>query len=226
MVCFAVIFDVDGVLVDSYQAHFDSWKRLFRERGLDYSLEEFVWGFGRTSREVLARQWPETASESQIDELAARKEAYYREIVAADFPAIDGAKELIHSLADAGVPMAVGSSGPPPNVQLVIEELGVGHLVTACITGANVKRGKPDPQVFQLAAAGLGMKPENCVVIEDALVGIAAARGAGMKCVGVASTGRTVEELDGADLVVKTLRELTPERLGALMGGKDHKHDL
>lgn len=218
---FAVIFDVDGVLIDSYHAHFESWQRLFREYGRNYSLEEFVWGFGRTSREVLAKQWPEPVSDAEVDEIAARKEAYYREIVADRFPAIDGAAELIRGLADAGVAIAVGSSGPPPNVQLVIDRLGVQPLIKTVITGADVKRGKPDPQVFQLAGAGLKMKPEQCVVIEDAPVGIEAARAAGMKCVGLASTGRTVEELQAANLVVRSLREVTVKKLGALATGKE-----
>lgn len=218
---FAVIFDVDGVLVDSYQAHFESWQRLFREHDLNYTLEEFVWGFGRTSREVLSKQWPKAVSDAEVNDIAARKEAYYREIVAANFPAMEGAKELFAALAKVGVPMAVGSSGPPENVQLVIDKLGVQPLIGACITGSDVKRGKPDPQVFQLAAAGLKMSPERCVVIEDAPVGIAAARAAGMKCVGVTSTGRTAAELKEADLVVGSMRELNPDRLSALFGGKD-----
>jgi beta-phosphoglucomutase len=218
---FGVIFDVDGVLIDSYTAHFESWKRLFREHGRDYSLEEFVWGFGRTSREVLSKQWPDPITPEGIDELAARKEAYYREIVAADFPAIDGAAELFHALGAARVPIAVGSSGPPENVQLVIDKLGVRPLIKSRITGADVQRGKPDPQVFQLAGAGLGLQPDRCVVIEDATVGIAAARAAGMKCVGLASTGRTVEELQAADLVIRSMRDLNPARLGSLVDGKE-----
>jgi len=216
---FAVIFDMDGVLIDSYGAHFESWKRLAGENGCQYSEGDFVRGFGRTSREVLAEQWKERPlPESRIRELAARKEALFRKLIDVDFPAMEGAEKLIRSLHQSGFRLAVGSSGPPENVRLVVEKLGVGSLLSACVTGADVTRGKPDPQVFELAAERMDVPPAQCVVIEDAPVGVIAARKAGMRCVGVASTGRTAAELSDADLVVQTLGELSPARIAALLG--------
>ena len=214
---FAVIFDVDGVLIDSYDAHFESWKRLTAEYGREYTEAEFVAGFGRTSREVIREQWPEEfQSEEAVRDLALRKEIYYREIVEADFPAMPGAQELIEALAAAGVPIAVGSSGPPPNVDLVVRKLGAESFIRAKITGDDVTRGKPNPQVFLLAAERIGMAPSRCVVLEDAPVGVAAARAAGMKVVGVVSTGRTEADVRGADLIVRAPAELSPEKLASL----------
>ncbi len=224
---FAVIFDMDGVLIDSYAPHFESWKRLAGECGCEYSEQDFVRGFGRTSPEVIAEQWSDGSelTDDRIRELANRKEAIFREIIAADFPAMDGARDLIHSLAAAGIPMAIGSSGPPENVRLVVELLGVGDRLPSCVTGADVSRGKPDPQVFLLAAGRLRFPAERCVVIEDAPVGIQAARAAGMKCVGLASTGRKPAELQNANIVVQSLRELNPQRLGSLFEGKEDAAD-
>ena len=120
-----------------------------------------------------------------------------------------GAVELITALRRAGSGVGVGSSGPPQNVALILEKLGVADVVDAVVTGADVTRGKPDPQVFRLVAERLGVAPANAVVLEDAPVGIQAARAAGMKVIGVASTGRTRDELSDADRVVSSLEELT-----------------
>jgi beta-phosphoglucomutase len=202
---------LDGVLIDSYRAHFESWRRVAAERGRVYTEEQFAAGFGRTSREVIAEQWQaENLSDDEIARIDERKEGLFREIIGADFPAMAGAVELIESLARAGFRVAVGSSGPRENVQLAIERLGIGKLLSAVVTGHDVKRGKPDPQVFLIAAERCGVAPGRCVVIEDAPVGIEAARRGGMHVIGLASTGKTVEQLRAADLVVTSLHELSP----------------
>jgi beta-phosphoglucomutase len=207
----AVIFDMDGVLVDSYQAHYQSWQRAVATVGRTMSLEQFNATFGRTSREIIAALWPDAvASEADIARLDALKEAAYREILAADFPPMPGVKELLESLRAAGFALAIGSSGPPENVALVLERLGGRAIFDAVVDGMDVSRGKPDPQVFLLAAQRLGVPPGRCVVVEDAPIGIAAAKAAGMASVGLVSTGRTRQALAAADLVVDSLAELSP----------------
>jgi beta-phosphoglucomutase len=218
----AALFDMDGVLIDSYRAHFESWRRTADERGRVYTEEQFAAGFGRTSREVIAEQWEsagqgERLSDEQIARIDERKEALFREIIAADFPAMPGAVELIAVLVEAGFRVAVGSSGPRENVQLAIERLGIGKLLSAVITGHDVKHGKPDPQVFLLAAERCGTAPNRCVVIEDAPVGIEAARRGGMHVIGLASTGRTVAQLQAADLVVTSLHDLSPQTFSQVL---------
>ena len=216
----AVLFDVDGVLVDSYQAHYQGWLRAGRDWGYSITEADFAKTFGRTSREVIVDTFKMTwLTDAQIRQLDTEKEAHYRDIVADDFPAMDGVTELLDSLAAAGFRLAVGSSGPPPNVDIVLEKLQRRALFGKIITGADVVRGKPDPQVFLLGANGLGVPAENCVVIEDAPAGIAAAHNAGMKAVGFASTGRTAAELQEADLLIHSLSELTPQRLRDLIDG-------
>ena len=214
----AVIFDMDGVLVDSYRAHFESWQVVAAEEGLTYSEAQFAATFGRTSREIIAVSWGEGRySDEEVADLDDRKEAAYRQIIRADFPAMPGADRLLQSLADAGFALAVGSSGPPENVDLVLEKLPARSAFQAVVTGRDVTRGKPDPQVFLIAAAALGIHPECCAVVEDAPVGVAAARAAGMASVGFASTGRTVESLARADLNVESLDELSPAILRELI---------
>jgi beta-phosphoglucomutase len=215
----AVIFDMDGVLIDSYRAHFESWRRVAAENSREYTEEQFAAGFGRTSREVIAEQWRgEVLSDEQIAAIDQRKEWLFREIIGNDFPAMDGAGELIESLVRGGFRVAVGSSGPAENVRLAIDRLGIGGLLSATVTGDDVRRGKPDPQVFLIAAERMRVPSARCVVVEDAPVGVEAARRGGMRAIALASTGRTVEQLRAAELVVRSLRELSPARFDEVLG--------
>jgi beta-phosphoglucomutase len=198
---------MDGVLVDSYQAHFMSWLRLYQELGIAYDEAAFAADFGRTSRDILGRQFGEVLSNARIRELDLQKEAFYRDIIRADFPAMDGAVELIDELAADGFLLAVGSSGPRENIDLSLEKLGRGEKFSVAITGADVTRGKPDPQVFLLAAEGLGVPAASCVVVEDAPHGVEAARRAGMKSIALTGTAHR-EQLAHADLIVDNLDEL------------------
>ena len=217
---YAVIFDVDGVLVDSYDAHFQSWRRLGDERGLVMTEAQFTATFGRTSREIIEELWPEQGfSAQEIQQLDDRKEELYRRVMEEAFTAIDGAAELIDELAAAGFRLAVGSSGPPKNVDLVLRKLARRDLFGGVVTGADVTRGKPDPQVFLLGAEKLNVPPARCAVIEDAPAGVSAAKAAMMQCVGLASSAHAVDKLAHADRVVRSLRELSAAALAELIDG-------
>lgn len=216
-----VIFDMDGVLVDSYHAHFDSWQMIAEKEGLTFTEEQFAATFGRTSREIIASLWGEGLTEERIRELDDRKEAAYRQIIEKDFPAMPGARELLHRLHEAGFALAIGSSGPPENIEVILDQLQARSLFSAVVSGADVTRGKPDPQVFLMAAERLGLPPGRCVVVEDAPVGVAAAHAAGAAAIGLASTGRTPESLAKADLVVDSLREITPGVVRELVARRD-----
>jgi beta-phosphoglucomutase len=214
----AAIFDMDGVLVDTYHAHFRSWLEMAVPEGLRFSEQEFAPTFGRTSREIIAHFWgKDRYDDARIAELDRRKEAAFRRIIAEDFPAMPGAVDLLRSLHKAGFRLAVGSSGPPENVQLVVDKLGARDLLGAIVTGEDVSRGKPDPQVFLLAAERLDVAPARCAVIEDAPAGVAAANAAGMTSVGLLSTGRTPEDLAAAAAVVRSLSEISPSMLRDLI---------
>ena len=214
----AVIFDMDGVLVDTYHAHYRSWLEMAKAEGFHFSEEEFATTFGRTSREIIAHFWGEgRLDDAQIAELDRRKEAAFRRMIETAFPAMPGIGQLLHSLHDAGIRMAVGSSGPPENVAMVLDRLDARDLFDAVVTGEDVTRGKPDPEVFLIAARHLGVPPARCAVIEDAPSGIAAANAAGMTSVGLVSTGRKPEDLVAARLVVRSLGELSAQVLRNLI---------
>ena len=212
-----VLFDMDGVLVDSYGAHLESWRALAAEEGLPFDREALTRMFGRTSHEMIGELWPDRAADSR--RLSQRKEAIYRAVVERSFPAMPGAAELVAALDEAGFALALASSGPPENVALALERLGVRQRFDADVTGRDVERGKPDPQVFLLAAERLGLAPDRCVVVEDAPVGVEAAHAAGMAAVALLSTGRRREDFASCrpELVVSSLAELHPGELAELI---------
>lgn len=221
---FAAIFDLDGTLVDSYDAHFDAWRQVAREIGHELTVEQFARQFGRTNDPILreifewiGREAPDSAG---LRSLADRKEAIFRGSIERAFPSMAGGRELLHALRDAGWRLAVGSSAPPDNVTLAVAGLEAGSLFEALVTGDDVKHGKPDPEVFLLAAERLGVEPSRCVVVEDAPPGLEAARRAGMASIGLASKGRTRAELAAADLVVDSLEELDPRTFLRLAEGR------
>jgi beta-phosphoglucomutase len=215
-----VIFDVDGVLVDSYDAHYRSWVAMAAEHDVEFTIDAFSRTFGRTSRDIIAELFPAQVTrnldDARIAALDDCKEALFRKIISADFTAMDGAAELIAELHKAGLAIALGSSGPAENVNLVVDRLDCRSMLSAIITGSDVTRGKPDPEVFLLAAERLGLPPGRCVVIEDAPAGIDAAHAAGMCAVGLVSTGRKASELTAADRIVASLRELDAAGVRAL----------
>jgi beta-phosphoglucomutase len=219
----AVIFDIDGVLVDSYAVHFQSWRMAARRYDFTLSEQQFAETFGQTSRSIIQQLCAgDTPSERRIKEIDAYKETAYREIIAADFPTMPGALDLIDALAADGFALAVGSSGPQENVQLALERLGRQALFEAEVSGSDVTRGKPDPEVFQTAGQRLGVPAGRCAVIEDAAAGVAAANAAGMLSVALVSTGHHAGEFSEADHVVDRLDQLSPQGLRAwiIQGGR------
>ena len=213
-----VIFDMDGVLVDSYRAHFRSWNKMAHSVGLNMTEEQFAATFGRTTQDIIRHLWGEKfPPETDLSVWDDRKEAAYREILREGFPAMDGAAELLAALHEAGFRLAIGSSGPPENVALVAELLPGAEHVAATVTGREVARGKPDPEVFLKAAAKLGVPPPNCAVVEDAPAGVEAARRAGMTAVGLTGTAGREVLAERAHLVVDSLRELSPQRIAELI---------
>ncbi len=212
----AVIFDVDGVLTDSYAPHFLSWQRMFGELDRSFTEDQFRATFGRTNRDIFGELYEGSLAEEQLRAWGDRKEVLYREIIAEKFTAMPGAVELIDALVDEGIKVGVGSSGPPENIRVTLEKLERAHRVGAVVTAVDVTRGKPDPQVFLIAAERLGVPPARCAVVEDAVQGVEAASRAGMTSIGLTST-TTREKLSHATLVVDRLEELSPARIRSLI---------
>ena len=212
-----VIFDMDGVLVDSADAHLASWQGLARELGQTVTKEQFARTFGQQNRDIIPLLFGETDA-SRIVALADRKEELYRDLVREYPPIMAGAIVLVRGLAEAGARLAVGSSGPLANIELILDAMGVRGLMSAIVSGDDVSRGKPNPEVFLIAAERIGVPPSRCVVIEDAPVGVEAAQRAGMKCIAV-MTHHPGEALANADLVIQNLTDATVDGVLCLMSG-------
>ena len=211
----AVIFDMDGVLVDSAQAHFRSWQQLARECGREVTEEQFTATFGRQNRDIVPVLIGEVSG-ATVESLGDRKEEIYRGLIRESAPIVEGAVNLVRSLHGAGVSLAIGSSAPRANIDLVLEAMGADGLISAVVSGDEVTRGKPDPQVFTLACERLRIEPGRCVVIEDAPAGVEAARAAGTRTVAVL-LHHSAEVFEQPDLVVSRLADLTVGSITALV---------
>ncbi len=213
-----VIFDMDGVLVDSYAAHFQSWRTSATRYGLTMTQSDFASTFGRTSREIIGQLWPRRFDDAQLASFDAAKEGDYRDILRAHLPVMEGADELIAALHGVGFGLAIGSSGPKENVAAVLQGLKHGSFFSQTVDGSQVKRGKPDPEVFLLAARKLGIEPNRCAVIEDAPAGVEAASRAGMFSIGLLGTAPREVLAKHAQVVVARLGELTPGKIAEWIG--------
>jgi len=210
----AALFDLDGVIVDSGPYHFQAWRSLFQEVGYEFTEDQFRDVFGLRNETILRRRLGPLAEE-EVRRLAARKEELYRASIAGRISSIPGASELVRRLQREGLGLGVVTSTPRANLELVLDSLGLADAFPITVTGEEVTRGKPDPEGYLLAAQRLGVAPQWCLVLEDAPDGLKAARRAGMRCVGVA-TSRPPELLAEADLVVSRLDD---ERLLEFLRG-------
>lgn len=155
----AVIFDMDGVLIDSAEAHLESWRLLAAELGCEVTEQQFATSFGRQNRDIVPLLLGGDLDEDRVRQLGSRKEALYRDLVRGRVQAIDGAVDLVRRCRRAGLKLAVGSSAPPENIELVLDELGIADCFDVIVHDGDVGRGKPDPQVFLIAARRLGLAP-------------------------------------------------------------------
>lgn len=210
----AVIWDLDGVILDSAEEHRLAWHRMAQEEGLSFTDEQFWATFGMRNDRIFSLLWKEVSPE-RVPELADRKEAHYREFIRAKAAPLPGAIELLSELRAAGYPQALASSTPLKNIEVISEVLGLNKYLDAFVSGETVPRGKPAPDVFLKAAATLGIEPAYCLVIEDAVAGVQAAHAGGMKCIAVMGN-RDLPGLREAELSVKDLTQVSPERIRAL----------
>jgi beta-phosphoglucomutase family hydrolase len=214
----AAIFDWDGVIMDSSRQHEQSWEQLAREQQRLLPPGFFKRSFGMKNERIIPELLGWTNDPARVRTLSDRKEEIYRELIRHDRIApLPGVREWLDALRAAAVPCAIGSSTPRANIECVIDALKLRDYFQAAVTGEDVTHGKPNPEVFLLAARKLGVPPARCVVFEDAHVGLAAARAGGMKAVGVATT-HPAESLRDADRVVRRLDELSVAEVGAWFG--------
>lgn len=210
----AVIWDLDGVIIDSATEHRQAWQRLAREEGIPFSDADFWATFGKRNDDIFAIHWGKLPAE-QVQALANRKESYFRELIRTTAAPLPGAMELMRELQLAGYAQALASSTPIENIELISNVLGLKRYLTILVSGETVPHGKPAPDIFLKAAQELNVDPHKSLVIEDAVAGVQAAHAAGMRCIAVAGN-RDLAGLREAELMVKDLTEVAVERIRTL----------
>jgi len=215
----AVIFDWDGVVVDSSSHHERSWEILAAQRALPLPADHFKRGFGKKNNVIIPDLgW--AADPAAVDALAHEKEEIYRDLVRQHgIEPLPGVRSLLAALENDGIPRAIGSSTERANLDLLLDLMDLRRFFGVIVSGEEVVHGKPDPSIFLLAARRLGVAPASCVVLEDALVGIEAARRAGMPVLAVATT-EPLDALRDATRAVPDLRDVTVGALRALADPK------
>ena len=202
-----VIFDLDGVLVDTGWAHKQSWYDLAEKEGFSMTDEFFYTTFGMQNYQIIPMLLGRDASSDEVDQLSDWKERRYRRLIAEKLAPSEGAKSLLCDLKNKDFLLAVGSSAPRANLDLVLERTDLRDYFDAYVTGQDVTNGKPAPDTFLKAAEKLSLSANRCVVVEDAVQGVDAGKAAGMQVVAVTTT-RKREDLHRADIIVDSLAQL------------------
>jgi beta-phosphoglucomutase len=217
----AVIWDVDGTLVDTAELHFRAWEDMGRMLNHEFTRAQFAATFGRRNPEIIHEIFGRRFTDTQVAELGEQKEELYR--AAAQRQGVEllpGVRALLEGLREAGFRQAVGSSAPRGNLDLILRLTNVDSFFDAVVSMEDTQRGKPDPQVFLVGAAKLGIAPQKCLVLEDAPAGVEAAHAGGMKCIAVSFVGHhSAEKLcaAGAERVVRTLEDVSPAQVEQLL---------
>ncbi len=212
------IFDWDGVIIDSSSQHEESWERLAREEGYKLQDGHFKLGFGRKNEYIIPNLLGWTKDESEIDRLSLKKEKLYRDIIEEKgINPINEVEPFLQLLKENDIPCVIGSSTHRLNIETALRHLGFGQYFVEIVSAEDVNQGKPHPEVFLLAAKKLGLSPENCLVVEDAMVGIEAAHAGGIKAIAVTNT-HPAEKLKAADKIVSKLSEIAIDDILILIG--------
>lgn len=202
----AILWDLDGVIVDSGEYHFAAYVAVLGQRGVQLDKKRYYSRlFGRRNWDIL-RDVLGDLPDDEIRAIAQQKEEKFRELARGHIQPLPGAKELLRRAHEAGLKQSIVSSTPRENIELIVDSLGVRDDLDAIVGEEDSARGKPDPQPFTTAADRLAVPYKRCVVLEDAPEGIAAGKAAGMRTIGVTTT-RPAERLSEADLVVPSLED-------------------
>ena len=210
----AIISDLDGVVVDTVPIHFKAWKRMFEEEGAKFNFEDYKQKVDGIPRYDGARAILTDLPEEELKKAANRKQDYFLEYLGMeDIPKYETTLALFEAAQKAGIKVAVISSSR--NCPTILKRIGIFDTLDTVLSGADVTKGKPDPQIFLMAAEKVGAKPEESVVFEDAVLGVEAAKRGHMKCVGV-DRYQEPERLKGADIIVSDLGEVDIVKLQKL----------
>ena len=213
----AVIFDLDGTLIDNNQYHIEAWKVFFEKIGRPFSMEEYKTNMnGRINRDIFYYLFGKQLSAAEIEQLTDEKEALYREYYAPFIAPIPGLTNLLQHIQQVGIPMAIATSGLPINIAFMFKHIEIEGYFEKVIDATYVTNSKPHPEIFLKAAAAVNANPHNCIAFEDSVAGVRSAKAAGMKVVGLTTT-HTAEDLHEADKIIKDYTEIDIESLYQLL---------
>ncbi len=216
----AVIFDMDGVIVDSEPLHIKAERLLFAPFGVDVTDEELQSYMGRTPQILLKDIIRKYELNTTLDELYPRHKENLEKLYRDEVEPIPGALETIQTLRNGDIDLAIASSSDLLLISTVLNKFDLNDTFTSIVSGEEVKNVKPHPDIFLEAARRLGVKPKECVVVEDSHAGVRAAKTAGMTCIGFESPNSPNQDLDPADLVIDDLTDLRVEVLNRLINGE------
>jgi HAD superfamily hydrolase (TIGR01509 family) len=206
-----VIWDMDGVLIDSMEIHFKIWQKVFLEYGVDFDRRNFNRHFGTTNLETITTVLGNRLSREESVALADHKQELFEQQAIREAQLIPGVKHWLQFFLQNRIPQAVASSNAQRFIELVSAHLGIDIFFRAIISAENLA-SKPDPVVFLESARRIQAIPSHCLVFEDAVAGIKGARRAGMKCIAITTTN-TPRVLAKADLIIRNFLDLTPDQL-------------
>ncbi len=213
----AVIFDLDGTLIDNNRYHIEAWKVFFEKIGRPFSMEEYKTNMnGRINRDIFQYLFGKELSAEEITRLTDEKEALYRAYYAPHITAIPGLTNLLAQIQEAAIPMAIATSGLPVNIAFMFDHVAIEGYFEQVIDATYITNSKPHPEIFLKAAAAVKANPLNCVAFEDSVAGVRSAKAAGMKVVGLTTT-HTAEDLHEADKIIKDYTEINVTDLYELL---------
>lgn len=214
----AVLWDMDGTLIDSEEFHWISWRDTLAREGISITREQFLSTFGQRNDSILPKWLGAEATREKMDRIGNAKEELYRGLIRKNgISPLPGVAEWVRRLHQQGWIQAVASAAPRANIDAIIEALSAETIFQAIISAEDVHRGKPDPEVYLLAASRIGVSPGRCIVVEDAVAGVEGARRAGMKSIGVSRNSHPLL----ADLVVRSLDLLDLNAFEELLQARD-----
>ncbi|MDW3193133.1 MAG: HAD family phosphatase [Cytophagales bacterium] len=210
-----LLFDMDGVIVNNHEYHYQSWQLMCEKYGKPLSQDSYMQNMnGRTLNEVVQFIFETEMSMERVREIGEEKEAIYRDLYRKHLAPTDGLLTFLAACSAASIPMVVGTSAPTRNVDFTLDGLGIRSIFQGVLDERAVTKGKPNPEIYQKCAASIGLPNQQCVVFEDALSGIEAGKAAGSKVIALATSHKR-SELD-ADLIIDDFTQLGLEQIHEL----------
>lgn len=210
----AVLWDMDGTLIDSEEFHWISWRDTLAQDGITITRDQFLASFGQRNDSIIPRWLGAAATPESIERVGNAKEELYRHLVRTKgISPLPGVAYWLHRLREQGWLQAIASAAPRANIDAILEALSATHVFQAIVSAEDVHRGKPDPEVYLTAASRVAVSPERCIVVEDAVAGVEGAHRARMRSIGVSRNGHPLS----ADVVVRSLDLLESDAFDALL---------